>query len=64
MKIIPRMAAAKLGLNKYYTGKPCRNGHKSERYVLSCTCVQCALESANKHRNEFTSALRAAQEAT
>lgn len=61
MKIITRAAAAKSGLNKYYTGKSCRNGHKAERYVLNGTCVQCALESANRHRNEFTELLRAAQ---
>lgn len=64
MKIVTRMEAAKAGLNRYSTGKRCRNGHLAERYVLNGTCVQCALESANKHRNEFTSALRAAQEAT
>ncbi|MCU6683323.1 hypothetical protein M8320_15120 [Leclercia sp. H6W5] len=62
MKIITRMQAAKEGLNKYCTGKPCRYGHLSQRYVLNGTCVQCAMESANKHRSEFTSALRAAQE--
>lgn len=61
MQIITRMQAAKDGLNKYNTGKTCRHGHRSPRYVLNGTCVQCALESANKHRNEFSEALRAAQ---
>ena len=61
MQIITRMQAAKDGLNKYNTGKACRNGHRSPRYVLNGTCVQCALESANKHRNEFAETLRAAQ---
>ncbi len=61
MQIITRMQAAKEGLNKYNTGKPCLNGHRSPRYVHNGTCVQCALESANKHRNKFAEALRAAQ---
>lgn len=25
----------------YYTGKPCRNGHKAKRYVSNWQCVQC-----------------------
>ncbi|HDI8654701.1 TPA: hypothetical protein PPE37_000402 [Escherichia coli] len=61
MKVITRMEAAKAGLNRYCTGKPCLKGHVAERYVLNGTCVQCALESANKHRNEFADALREAQ---
>ncbi len=61
MKIITRMEAAKAGLSRYCTGKVCANGHKAERYVLNGTCVQCAIESANRHRNEFTSALKAAR---
>ncbi|MGH6113597.1 hypothetical protein [Enterobacter hormaechei] len=61
MKIVTRMEAAKAGLNRFYTGKACRNGHKAERYVLNGTCVECAIESANRHRNEFTSALKAAR---
>lgn len=61
MKIITRMEAAKAGLNRYRTGKPCVNGHMADRYVLNGTCVQCALESANRHRNEFTAALKAAR---
>ncbi|MEW5560632.1 hypothetical protein AB1287_10345 [Enterobacter asburiae] len=61
MRIITRMEAAKSGLNRYFTGKPCANGHKAERYVLNGTCVQCAMESAAKHRNEFLTTLRAAR---
>jgi len=64
VKIVTRMEAAKSGLNRFYTGKKCRNGHLSERYVLNGTCVQCAFESANRHRSEFVNALRDAQEET
>ncbi|HFS8111099.1 TPA: hypothetical protein ACH2I9_002408 [Enterobacter asburiae] len=61
MKIVTRMEAAKAGLNRFYTGKACRNGHKAERYVLNGTCVECALQSANRHRSEFAMALKTGQ---
>lgn len=61
MKIVTRMEAAKAGLNRFYTGKACRNGHNAERYVLNGTCVECALRSANRHRSEFAMALKTAQ---
>ncbi|MDN0126884.1 hypothetical protein QVO16_07905 [Yersinia massiliensis] len=41
MKIITRTDAAKVGLLKYYTGKPCRNGHLGERYTVNGSCVEC-----------------------
>lgn len=43
MKIIDRKTAITLGLKKYYTGKMCRRGHISERYVAGA-CVACILE--------------------
>ncbi|HFW6621196.1 TPA: hypothetical protein ACICHD_002812 [Escherichia coli] len=61
MKIVTRMEAAKAGLNRYFTGKRCRHGHLSERYVLNGTCVECAMNSANRHRNEFACALKSAR---
>ncbi|EMY3087614.1 hypothetical protein LUS60_06700 [Raoultella planticola] len=62
MKIITRVEAAKAGLNRYYTGKKCKHGHDSERYVLSGTCVECAVESADKHKKSIAEVLRIAQE--
>ena len=61
MKIVTRMEAAKAGLNRYFTGKYCRNGHLAERYVLNGTCVECAMNSAHRHRDEFTCVLKAAR---
>ena len=40
-EIISRKRAKDLGLIRYYTGKPCKNGHYSERYTNSCQCIQC-----------------------
>ena len=36
-----RREATKLGLQRYFTGKPCKHGHLSERLTLSGTCVEC-----------------------
>lgn len=39
--IINRRDAADAGLVKYFTGKPCPNGHVDQRYVASCGCLKC-----------------------
>lgn len=41
MEIITRKAARDVGLNTYYTGKICANGHLSYRYVTSGSCAEC-----------------------
>jgi hypothetical protein len=38
--------ARALGLKRYSTGKPCKNGHISERVVSNKTCVECLYERA------------------
>lgn len=30
-----------LGLDQYYTGKPCKHGHLANRYVSNNECVEC-----------------------
>lgn len=45
MEIITRLDAAKSGLKRYYTGKKCKHGHDSERYVYNGHCVIRALSS-------------------
>lgn len=40
--IVTRSEAAKLGVPRYFTGKPCKEGHFSQRYRASCICVQCS----------------------
>jgi hypothetical protein len=39
--IIDKHVAANSGKTRYYTGKPCRAGHLSERFVSSGGCVEC-----------------------
>lgn len=41
MEIITRRIAIERGLSTYYTGKPCKHGHLSERKTLEGSCIQC-----------------------
>lgn len=41
MQIIERAEAKAKGLNTYFTGRPCRNGHNSYRYTTSGSCAEC-----------------------
>jgi hypothetical protein len=41
MKKISREIAARLGLKRFFTGVPCRNGHNCERLVNGKECVEC-----------------------
>lgn len=59
MDIITRKSALALGLIRYFTGKPCKRNHISERYVMGSTCIECEKSrqieqkdviSANKRR--------------
>jgi hypothetical protein len=50
-EIISRKNAKKLGLKKYFTGKPCKNGHTSERYTITGICTECQKEK-NKNADK------------
>ena len=39
--IISRAEAKAIGYKKYFTGKPCKHGHISERYTNSKHCIDC-----------------------
>ena len=41
MEHVTREAAKNLGLKRYFTGLPCRNGHVAERWTLGGHCVDC-----------------------
>ena len=43
MKIVLRPQAKALGLKYYFTGKPCKYGHISERLLGNGSCYQCEL---------------------
>lgn len=44
MEIISRKEAKEKGLKRYFTGKPCKRGHITERMVSTLTCVACKNE--------------------
>lgn len=41
--IISRADARAASLKRYFTGKPCKNGHVAERFV-DCRCCECVRE--------------------
>lgn len=41
MEILSRKQAHSLGLRKYFSGVPCKQGHIAERYVTTNGCVAC-----------------------
>jgi hypothetical protein len=49
-EIISRKAAHAAGLKRFYTGKPCIQGHLGERYTSSGNCIECVTyRTPNKH---------------
>lgn len=51
MNIISKKEAEEKGSIFYYTGKPCKHGHLSERLVKGGSCRQCRIEVSAKLRN-------------
>lgn len=51
MDIISKQDAVSRGLIYYFTGKPCKRGHVSKRYVGNSACAYCKNEH-NKIRNQ------------
>lgn len=41
-----RLNAARSGITKYYTGKPCKRGHVTYRYTASGMCAECSAKKA------------------
>lgn len=48
--IITREEAKSRGLKRYFTDKPCKHGHLSERSVLRYDCVECDNKRGRKAR--------------
>ncbi len=51
--ILTRKQAKKLGLKRYYTGKPCKYGHKSERHVTNGGCIYCLEEYYKNNKDKW-----------
>lgn len=50
MEIITRLDAAERGLKRYFSGKPCTNGHESPRFVSNGMCIACLKDHQQKYR--------------
>jgi 5-methylcytosine-specific restriction endonuclease McrA len=50
---ISRKDASEQGLLYYFTGKPCKHGHFSERQVSDRSCVACKRILTNKIRPKY-----------
>ena len=59
MEVISRNKAIDLGLRFYFTGKPCKYGHVSERYVTSYFCKECMEQRYEDNKEEIKSYVRA-----
>ena len=44
-----REEAKARGLDRYFTGSPCKHGHIAPRYVSTTNCVPCQVEHARRH---------------
>lgn len=61
---ISRKQAHQLGLQHYYTGVPCRNGHVSVRGVVKWNCLQCDREAKAAERLRDPERVRANERRT
>lgn len=52
-EIVTRQQAISKGLIKYYTGRPCKHGHYSFRYVNTASCCACLREAARVTRGRI-----------
>ena len=46
--VISRKEAIESGALRYFTGKPCKNGHVAERHVVDRGCMRCNCERTNR----------------
>jgi len=58
MEIITRKEAKEKGLTRYYTGKPCLNGHISERLLSSGQCLTCNKDRYEQNKEEIKQRVR------
>jgi len=48
--LISRSDAKRQGLKRYFTGKPCKRGHLTYRYVACCRCSKCVIEKVARRQ--------------
>lgn len=50
MKSFARKSASARGLERYFTGQPCKNGHLSQRRTSDGHCLQCRVQRSRDYR--------------
>lgn len=50
-KVISRADAKAQGLARFFTGRPCKNGHIAERMVSNHNCLDCQCDTNTRGRN-------------
>jgi hypothetical protein len=48
-EIVTRAEALRQGLVRYFTGKPCKRGHISERFTNNGSCLNCQSDAAARN---------------
>lgn len=46
--VVSKTAARSAGMKRYFTGRPCKNGHIAERWVSCGSCAGCLVETKAK----------------
>lgn len=59
LHVLKRRHAQKIGLKRYFTGKPCSQGHISERYTCDKKCVACHLDISRKRYENHSESINA-----
>jgi hypothetical protein len=58
-EVIPWAKAKALGIQRYYPGRPCKNGHIAEHYTSNGGCVRCAADRYRADQRKFIARARA-----
>ena len=53
MEMISRKHAKTAGLKRYFTGKPCKNGHVVERLVMNKACITCHRATSRQQMRRY-----------
>ncbi len=51
MRTISQEESRYLGETRYFTGRPCANGHTAERITKTGGCVECKKEAKRRYKN-------------
>ncbi len=57
--VIDRWTAYQRENTRFYTGKRCRFGHLSERYVTSGNCVECDKRRSTRNQQKYRAKMKA-----